>query len=95
MTKQEFDAIVREVEKLTEKSTEVAQEVKAVQGRVTKMCKDNLTATQIMNIVIDAVNRGKLASKDVDFRLIDGEMEVTIRFNTMTGDERDGYKGAN
>lgn len=95
MTKQEFDAIVRDVEKLTQKSTEVAQEVKAVQGRVMKMCKDNLTATQIMNIVIDAVNRGKLASKDVDFRLIDGEMEVTIRFNTMTGDERNGHEGAN
>lgn len=95
MTKQEFDAIVRDVKELTKKSSEIAEEVKAVQGRIMSMCKDNLTAQQIMNIVIDAVNRGKLASKDVDFRLIDGQMEVTIRFFTMTGDVNDGHKGTN
>jgi hypothetical protein len=95
MTKQEFDAIVRDVEKLTEKSSEVANEVKAMQGRIHKMCREDLTAVRIMEIVIDAVNRKKLASKDVDFRLVDGSMEVTIRFNTMTGDERDGHESTN
>jgi hypothetical protein len=95
MTKQEFDAIVRDVEKLTEKSSELNEEARAVQGRIRKMCKNDLTAEKIMEIVIDSVNRKKLASKDVDFRLVDGMMEVTIRFNTMTGDERDGHEGTN